>query len=639
MKIKYTLYSLQKRIITLIVAISFIFCALILKLGVVQIVNGAWLQAKASEQWTRDLPLVAERGKIFDVTGSALAVSYTTYNVYTRARQIKNPVEVSKFLAECLSMLYNDVFEKVTNTSVSEVLIAQQVEKQIAQKIIEKSYSGVYLAENIKRYYPYGNLLTQVLGFTTVDNIGQAGIELFYDNYLKGVNGYSLVQSDIRGVEIENTLKTFVPAIPGMDIYLTIDSKIQLEVERILEKLMVEQKAKSATAIVMKANTGEILAMSTKPSFDLNNIPRDNVSYLMETVKNKSVVDVYEPGSTFKVLTMASILELKKAELTTGFYCGGSIIVDGERIRCWKSSGHGSQNLVDILCNSCNCGFVELGLRLGLKDFYDSLEVYGFGKKTEIEIMGESGGIIMDKSSVKNVDLARMAFGQAVAVTPIQLISAISAVVNGGTYYKPRIISKIVNPDKTIFMESSPTPIKTVVRPDVSQTINMMLEETVSKPGKYTFIPGYEMGGKTGTTQKYENGKISGKYISSFIGTFPASNPEYVILVSVDEPGTGQYYGSVVASPYAKEMFKAIFEYKNIKPTHLKEAMAVLSQEFEMPNLVGLSITQAMERLIKLGMLDFEIAGDGDFVISQYVPAGTIVNKATQVVLMTEYFN
>lgn len=600
-----------------------------------QIIQGKWLQARAQEQWTRSLPLVAERGAIFDTTGDALAISYTTYNVYTRAREIENAVVVAQDLSRLLNLDYITVHQKVTYSAVSEVTIAQQIDAHTAEHIIDLGHKGVYLAENTKRYYPYGDLLTQVLGFTTVDNIGQAGIEQFYDNYLKGINGFSLIQSDLTGVELKNTLRSYIPPVPGMSIALTTDSKIQLVVEKTLEKLMVEQKAKSATAIVMNPNNGEILSMSTKPSFDLNNVPRDNVNFLLETMKNKSVVDVYEPGSTFKILTMASALQQKVVSTNNRFYCGGSITVDGQRIKCWKSSGHGSQSLIDGFCNSCNVVFVQLALMLGKETFYNRLKTYGLGTPTGVEISGESGGIVMDINTAKRVDLARMGFGQAVAVTPLQLITAICGVLNGGTMFQPSLVKKITAPDGKVVFENTVTPVNTVVNKDVSQLMNIMMEETVSKPGKYTFIPGYEMGGKTGTTQKYENGKISGKYISSFLGAYPASKPEYVVLVIVDEPGTGQYYGSIVASPYAKEIFQGIFEYKNIAPTHLNQANQILSQQITMPSLVGKSLTEAVSILIKHG-LSYEIAGDGGIITKQLPPAGTLINKATSVVICAE---
>lgn len=629
---KFNLHSQQKRILALILLVSFIFCVLLIRLGVVQLINGTWLQSKAADQWTRDLPLKAERGKIYDITGSSLAVSYTTYNVYTRAREIDKPEETATFLSSILGLNYTSVYNKVTNRNASEYLIKMQVEEEIAKEIIDKNLPGVYLSQNTKRYYPYGDLLTQILGFTTIDNVGQAGIELYYNDILKGTDGKSLVQADITGEELENTLSYYIPSIPGYDITLTIDAKIQLIVEQALNKVMVEQQAKSATAIVMKANTGEIVAMSTKPSFDLNDVPRDNPSELLENVKNKAVVDVYEPGSTFKILTMAATLEESKANENSRFYCGGSTTVDGQRIKCWRSIGHGSQTLSEGLANSCNCVFVDLALRLGLDTFYNYFFSFGLGQKTGIEISGESSGIIMNKSTAKRVDLARMGFGQAIAVTPLQLITAVCAAVNGGTLYKPYLIDKIVSPDGVTVEESAVTPVRQVVSKQTSATLNAMLEGVVSKTGKYTFVPGYEIGGKTGTSQKYENGTIArGKYVSSFIGTYPASSPEYVLILMVDEPGTGAYYGSVVASPYAKEIFAGMFDYLNIKPDDPALASAEVAT-VTMPDLINKTLTEAVTTLVSLG-LSYEIDGEGLTITNQLPPAGTKV-KVTDIVII-----
>lgn len=629
---KFNLHSQQKRILALILLVSFIFCVLLIRLGVVQLIDGAWLQSKAQDQWTRDLPLKAERGKIYDSTGSSLAVSYTTYNIYTRAREIENPKETATYLSNLLGLTYQSVYNKVTNKNQSEFLIKMQVEEELARDIIDKNIKGVYLSQNTKRYYPYGDLLTQILGFTTIDNIGQAGIELYYNDLLKGIDGKSLVQADITGQELENTLSYYIPSIPGCDITLTIDAKIQLIVEQALNKVMEEQQAKSTTAIIMKANTGEIVAMSTKPSFDLNDVPRNDPSVLLENVKNKAVVDVYEPGSTFKILTMAATLEENTANDNSRFYCGGSTTVDGERIKCWRSIGHGSQTLSEGLANSCNCVFVDLALRLGTDNFYNYFSAFGLGQKTGIEISGESSGIIMNKDSAKRVDLARMGFGQAIAVTPLQLITAVCSAVNGGTLYKPYLIKQIVSPDGVTVEESAVTPVRQVVSKQTSATLNAMLEGVVSKTGKYTFVPGYEIGGKTGTSQKYENGSIArGKYVSSFIGTYPASNPEYVLLLLVDEPGTGAYYGSVVASPYAKEIFSGMFEYLNIEPDDPTLASAEVAT-VTMPNLINKTLTEAVTLLVNLG-LSYEIDGEGLTITDQLPPAGTEV-KITDTVII-----
>lgn len=630
MDTKFNIKFLKKRVLIFSIALIVLFAALVGRLLYVQVFQGGLLQAKATDQWTRDLPVVAERGTIYDRNGAALAVSYTTYNIYIRGREIKEGPSVANFLSQKLELDYNQTLLKVNNKSVSEVLIKMNVESDVAKEIYDKSYSGVYLSESISRYYPYGNLLTQVLGFTTVDNTGQAGIEAYYDELLKGVNGYSLVQSDLQGKQIYNSLTSFVPSVPGCNINMTIDVNIQLKVEQTLEKLIVEQKAKSATAIVMDPNTGEIIAMSTKPSFNLNEVPRDDVETMLEQVKNQAIVDVYEPGSTFKILTMAASLESGSAHLSDSFYCPGYAIIDGQKIKCWKSTGHGSEDLTDGLCNSCNAVFTQLALRIGLDEFYQFFQDFGLGSQTGIEFLGESGGILMNKDSVKTVDLARMGFGQAIAVTPLQLITAISACVNGGYLLQPYMVSSIVSADGTIIEQNEKTVVRQVISNETSALINEMLEKVVSQTGELTFIEGYEVGGKTGTTQKYEDGKISGKYISSFIGTYPASNPEYIVLIVVDEPGTGAYYGSVVASPYAKEIFSAIFEYKNIA----KDSEVQLELDIEVPNLVGMSLTQACVTLSKLG-LNYEIQGDGGFIIAQLPAPGTMVCKNQSIYLIT----
>lgn len=630
MDTKFNIKFLKKRVLIFSIALIVLFAALVGRLLYVQVFQGGLLQAKATDQWTRDLPVVAERGTIYDRNGAALAVSYTTYNIYVRGREVKEGPSVANFLSQKLELDYNQTLLKVNNKSVSEVLIKMNVESDVAKEIYDKSYSGVYLSESISRYYPYGNLLTQVLGFTTVDNTGQAGIEAYYDELLKGVNGYSLVQSDLQGKQIYNSLTSFVPSVPGCNINMTIDVNIQLKVEQTLEKLIVEQKAKSATAIVMDPNTGEIIAMSTKPSFNLNEVPRDDVETMLEQVKNQAIVDVYEPGSTFKILTMAASLESGSAHLSDSFYCPGYAIIDGQKIKCWKSTGHGSEDLTDGLCNSCNAVFTQLALRIGLDEFYQFFQDFGLGSQTGIEFLGESGGILMNKDSVKTVDLARMGFGQAIAVTPLQLITAISACVNGGYLLQPYMVSSIVSADGTIIEQNEKTVVRQVISNETSALINEMLEKVVSQTGELTFIEGYEVGGKTGTTQKYEDGKISGKYISSFIGTYPASNPEYIVLIVVDEPGTGAYYGSVVASPYAKEIFSAIFEYKNIA----KDSEVQLELDIEVPNLVGMSLTQACVTLSKLG-LNYEIQGDGGFIIAQLPAPGTMVCKNQSIYLIT----
>lgn len=626
----YTLHSLQKRIKVIFLIMVIIFCSLGVRLFVVQIINGKELQQRATDQWTRDLALTAPRGSFFDATGDTLAVSYTTYDVYVRGRQVTDAEKTASTLAEILDLDYENTLEKVTRKNVSEVLLKMQVEAEVAEEIYNEKLDGIYLTENVGRHYVYGNLLTQLLGFTSIDNVGQAGLEAYLDEFLTGVDGYSYVQSDLQGKEIGGSIRYYVNGISGSDVTLTINSKIQILLEQILSKAYEEQKAKAVTGIVMNAKTSEILAISSKPSFDLNDVPRDDLSTLFEQSKMKAVTDTYEPGSTFKILTLAAALEEGVVTLDDTFYCPGYRIIDGQRIKCWKTIGHGKQTLADAFSNSCNCCFMDLALRLGVDKFYDYMQKFGLGQKTGITIQGESGGILMNKSSVKTVDLARMGFGHAVAVTPIQLLTAVAGVTSG-SLKTPTVIEKIVDVNGKTIYEPEVKETK-VVSENTRQIVNQLLQKAENKTQEYSFVEGYNVGGKTGTAQKYnETGGIAqGKYISSFIGTYPADDPEYLMMIMVDEPSAGAYYGSMVAAPYGKEFFSSFFEFYDLP----KDDPNIVLEEVIMPELTGYSLANAVAELKKLGIY-YEIDGDGGVIKRQLPPAGTILYKGQTVLLVT----
>lgn len=612
--------------------ISFIFCALIVRLFVIQIINGKSLQSRATDQWTRDLKIVAPRGNIIDSTGSTLAVSYTTYNVYARAREISSPSQTAHALSGILDIDFATLYEKLSKKNVSEVLLKMQIEGETAEEIYNLKLDGIYLAENSNRYYPYGDLLTQVLGFTSIDNVGQSGIEAYYNALLAGEDGFSYVQSDLQGKEIGGSLRYYISATAGNDLHLNIDSKIQLILENALAQIMDEQKAKSVTGMVLQAKTGKVLALSSKPSFDLNDVPRDDLDALFENSKLKAITDIYEPGSTFKILTVAAALESGVVTLDDTFYCPGYRVIDGERIKCWKTIGHGTQNLTEAFANSCNCCFMDLALRLGVDRFYQYMEKFGLGQKTGIDASGEGSGMLMAKSLVRNVDLARMGFGHAIALTPIQLLTAVASIVNGGTRINPTIFDYATDIDGNVVKSASVTTKTNIVSQSTSQKVNTLLEFAENKLGKYTFVEGYEVGGKTGTAQKYkETGGIDqGKYISSFIGTYPASDPEYLVFIMVDEPSAGAYYGSIVAAPYGKVVFENLFEYLGEEKQDPNAKVEYIS----MPNLVGLPLAQAV-KILKENQLFYEIDGEGEFVLDQLPPPQTEIAKGSTIVLIT----
>lgn len=589
------------------------------------------MQIKATDQWTRDLSLTAPRGTIYDCTGDSLAVSYTTYDVYVRGREVKNATATATVLSQLLDLDLQKTIDKVSKKNVSEVLLKMQVEGDIAQKIYDAKLDGIYLSENVGRYYVYGNLLTQLIGFSSIDNVGQAGLEAYLDKYLKGTDGFSYVQSDLQGKEIGGSLRYYISGVAGDNVTLTANSKIQLILERVLYQAYQQQKASAITGICMNAKTGQVLAISSKPSFDLNSPPRDNLTQLFEQSKMKAVTDTYEPGSTFKILTLAAALEAGVVNLNDRFYCPGFRVVDGQRIKCWKTIGHGSQTLTEAFANSCNCCFMDLALRLGVNRFYQYMQKFGLGQKTGITIKGESAGILMPKKNVKTVDLARMGFGHAIAVTPIQLLSIVAGITGGGVYHTPTVIQKVTDVSGNITYTPKVTE-KRIVSESTSKTVNQLLQFAENKKGDYTFVEGYNVGGKTGTAQKYgENGQIAqGKYISSFIGTYPADQPEYLFMILVDEPSAGAYYGSLVAAPYGKQFFEELFAFYDMP----KDDESVVKEEVIMPELTGLSLAEALVELSKCG-LQCEIDGSGGIIKDQLPPAGTKLYKGDTVLLVT----
>lgn len=616
----YNLSSLQKRIVAIFIIVSTLFVALLGRVFYLQIFANRHLQVLASEQWLRDLPLSSKRGEIYDQNGVSLATTITTYDIYVRARNVKDPEFLANQLSSLLDLDYNKTYTKVTNKKQSEVLIKMQVDEKVALNL--SKIAGVYLSQNVARVYPYNNLMTQILGYCTVDNAGQAGLENYYNKYLRGVDGKALTQTNAQGKEIDNSLTYYIPSVAGADLHTTLDVQMQSILEQEMANAMELHKAQGVTGIILDAQTGGIKAMSCLPSFDLNHIPRDDIATLQQLTKNTTVVDVYEPGSTFKLITLAAALNEGLTNINEHFYCGGRCVVDGEKIKCWKSAGHGSETLLEAFKNSCNCVFVNLALRVGLDKYYQYLNYFGIGEKTGVDILSESSGIVMAKETVRTVDLARIGFGHAVAVTQLQMAN-VYAKITTGNEITPHLLDYISADNKVLYKQST-SKAKINLKQETIATINKMLSNNVNTENKYTFVAGYNVGGKTGTAQKYDaDGQIaSGKYISSFIGSFPADNPQYILAVSVNEPSAGGYYGGVVAKPIGQKVFERIFEVKAISPTD--ESQIDNKPTIEMPNVEGLSVAKACAELKKLG-LDVMFDGDGEFVAIQLPPAGTML--------------
>ncbi len=540
----------------------------------VQVIWGEDLQEKAIDQWTREIPVVAARGKITDVNGIVLAGNADTYTVFVRKRAVADMQKLCDALSSVLEIDRESVYKRLTETKSSEVTVKKQVAKDKIDKLLSHNFSGVYYSRDNSRIYPYNELLSSVLGFTSTDGKGQSGLELYYDKYLSGINGEILYETDIVGVEIDGGKATYVPATDGLNLKLTIDAEIQSLCEAAMDDAMKVHSAKSAEMLVLDPKSGAIRAMCVKPSFDLNDIPRDDLSLLNSLSRNGLVCDVYEPGSTFKVLTAAANIEEylrgNKSAFSEGHIFNSSRYryIDGQKVKCWSNHANGKHAALDLsgaLNNSCNPIFVDIAMALGKETMYKYIEAFGYGKVTGVDFGGEAQGMVLPVSAVHNVDLARIAFGQTIAVTGLQLAAATAAAINGGIYYTPYLVSEIYSDSGIIAEKIQPKPKGRAISEKASAILSSYLESVVKDgSGKHAYIEGYRVSGKTGTAQTYQNGSIAiGKYISSFVGYFPANDPQYLALVIIKEP-EGMYYGSTVAAPYAKRVFEGIIDLKNI---------------------------------------------------------------------------
>lgn len=535
------------------------------------------LNARAIDQWAREIPVSAGRGNIYDRNGELLAGNVAAYSVYARANAVTDAENTATLLAGTLGLSYDDVLKKLTDGSRSEIVLVKRAEKSVVERIEGADLAGVYYARDDKRFYPHGSLACQVLGFTSYDGAGSTGIEQYYDSYLAGEKGEILFETDLVGVDLEGATAAYIPGTDGLDLRLTLDYRIQSIAEEAMGKALSEYSAKAARAIVLDPSDFSVLAMVNLPSYDLNDIPRNDLSALNALSRNALVSDVYEPGSTFKIVTAAANIEESLRgnpnayALNRVFSSSRTRTVDGTTIRCWSDHAngkHSNQTLAEALNNSCNPCFVDIALSLGKETFYDYLSAFRFGRATGLDFSGEAIGMLLPESTLRDCDFARIGFGQTIAVTPLQLACAAAAAVNGGYYYAPRLVDAIVTKEGAVVEQTQPALVGRTVSEETSRILSSMLEGVVRDgSGKKAYIEGYRVAGKTGTAQKYENGHIAqGKYVSSFIGYFPADEPQYLALVIVDEP-QGSYYGSTVAAPCAKEIFEGIIGLLQLPPS------------------------------------------------------------------------
>lgn len=622
--VKISHISIRRRLSATLLLITFFLCILSGRLLYVQIINSDSLRTLAFEQWTRDLPFTADRGDITDVNGIKLASSMTLYTMYCRPSDVKEAEKIAAFVSDALDIDKTLLYTRLTKKGVSEVRLCRRVTRAEMLEVEQRDFSGIYFTADSARYYDQGDFLTQLLGFTDADNKGQSGLELQYDRYLTGINGYSYTETDLIGRELEDGDTYYVAPQKGMNVRLTIDYYMQAAAEKAVKDACARYDAKSVSCVMLNADTGAVLAMAQAPSYDLNDIPRDDVNALMENSSLNTVTDMYEPGSTFKILTSA--IGLETGATKNSYYCGGSCSVDGQRIRCWRSIGHGSQDFRHGVYNSCNCVFVDVALTAGKDTMYDYFDKFGLGQKTGIDFYGESSGMLIARDSVKNVDLARIGFGQAVAVTPLQLASAVASCINGGYLYRPYVVEEILSQEGELAYRGGSYVKNTTISASTSEKLKDILYGVVDEgSGKNAAVEGYKIGGKTGTAQKYADGAIAaGKYISSFVGFTEINGSNIVCLFLVDEPQGYVYYGSIVAAPYVGEIFSALFSQYDV-PASGETAKA----EVVMPDITDLSFSDAAALLKKSG-LDYEYAGTGK-VVYQLPAAGAKIEEGALV--------
>lgn len=628
--------NIHERIRFIFLVSIVILIAIIIKVFYIQVFAYEKLNTLAESLWSRELPIKADRGKIVDRNGEVLATNVTTVSLVVVPGQIDDPKRVAKDLSDILGTDYQDMLKHVTkSTSIERVHPeGRGLDYEIAEKIDALGYDGVYLLKESKRYYPYETVLSHVLGYVGIDNQGLSGLELYYDEYLTGADGAIKYFSDGKGNKLELT-EVYEAPTSGITLELSIDINLQLAIENELDNAVAKYNPEQALIVAMDPDTGEILAMASRPNFDSNNYG----DYKTEVInRNLPIWMTYEPGSTFKIITLSAALEEQTINLFEDTFTDtGSINVDGATIHCWKAGGHGTQTMLEVVENSCNPGFVRIGETLGVETLMNYIDSYGFGDKTGIDLNGESTGILFDPDAMGPVELATTSFGQGISVTPIQQIRAVSAAINGGWLYTPHMVSAFLESETNSLIEKvEPEVTRQVISEETSSLVRYALESVVANgSGKNAYIENYRVGGKTGTAQKVVDGTyLDGNYILSFMGFMPADDPEIVVYVAIDNPKGVTQYGGVVSAPIARSVLLSAIDILGIEPSY--EGMAKeytwLDKKYSiLPNVVGMSKEEATKTLKNYKI---EYSGDGDTVIYMSPEAGYYVAEGETIMIL-----
>lgn len=642
--------QIKRRILTA----SLLFFIALLGIGVrltyVQVVEGGVLQDRAFEQHTRDRAITPTRGIIYDRNKDIIAKSASVSTIGVVYAQVEQPEKVASVLAEKLELDYDEVYKKVTKR-VAFMRIATKVEKDIADQIRDLNLPGVKVDADSKRYYPYHQLASHVIGFVGKDNQGIIGLEVMYDRYLKGEPGKILMETNGKGERRMEIAETLIEPKDGYHLVTTLDMTLQQYAQQAIEKVVEEKQAERGSIILMNPQNGEIYAMANTPDFDLNEpfvindvakkaiwhtlSVEEKYSELNKMWRNFTINDTYEPGSTFKIFTSAMGLESQVVTPESNFECGSCRVVAGRRIKCWRSPrSHGLQTFTEGVQNSCNPVFMDIAERMGAKTFYDYMIAFGFNKKTGIDLPGEAVGILHKQKNIGPVELATMSFGQSFQITPMQLLASTSAMINGGYEITPHFAKEIIDDEGNQIISFEKPRNQQIISEATSETLKAILETVVSEgTGNKSYIPGYRIGGKTATSEKLP--RRSGKYIASFLAFAPAENPVVVGLVLIDEP-KGVYYGGAVAGPVMKEVFDNALPYLEIEVKYNeKEETLDEVKQIEVPDFIGLTIQQA-QQLAKDKGVSVEIAGEGEKITTQLPIPGESMRPTGKIILSTD---
>ncbi|NBK96511.1 MAG: stage V sporulation protein D [Erysipelotrichia bacterium] len=624
--------EIRKRMQIMMIAFTLVFVSILGKLFYEQVFNHNTILKKAQNLWERDFHISGLRGSILDCNHEVLAQDIPATSLVVVPSQIEDAKKAAKAISAIIEMdeekLYQKMIKKVSTQKIQPE--GRLLSEKKAQAIANLNLKGIYLIQDSLRYYPNGKYLAQVLGFSGIDNQGLAGLELQYDEYLSAKQGSLNLGFDAKGQPIENYDEKREESGKGNDVVLTIDKNIQDIVEREMNNLVEKYAPKQALALAMNPNTGEVLAMVSKPDFDPNHYQDYDASLIN---RNLPIWMSYEPGSTFKSITFASALDLKLFDMMQDTYMDvGYEMVEGARIKSWKAGGHGLQTFLQVLENSSNPGFVEIARRLGLDNEYQYVTDFGFGTKTGIDLPGESTGIMFQKEKMGLVEQATVAFGQGLSVTPIQLVSAFSAIVNGGTLYRPYITKYIVNPStEEIMLENKPVKVRQVISKKTSDQMRYALESVVANGGgKNAYIEGYKIGGKTGTAQKAVNGVyLSNEYILSMIAALPMENPQIVLYIAVDSPNNDVQYGGTVVGPIIKVCMEDMIAYLDIEASDEqipKKTTWLDPVKYEVNHYIGMQKEEVKSEKLKIVYI-----GEGSKVIDQMPEAGVVLDEGKEV--------